>query len=517
MGGRISRMQSPSGEESPETRGRVNLHNSPRSPLLRGTKRSRDVEEDFSTSEEEHLDKLLSTPKKRKLLTTSEYIYRNLFMSGTDSDVTVTALGRSWHLHKLYLCQSAYFSSMFSGRWKDGGLDKVNIPVVDPNITLDALHVALGSLYQDELCVEPSEVIPILACATLLQLEGLISQCEAIMEETINVQTVVRYHDAASQYGVLDLAKSCFDWLIMNLLSHLPDHPSKLRDIPPSLMAALVGSPQLFVMQTEFSVYVLLRLWVFLQLHPAWDGEPQDAVVQSHKYFQALSQTNTGRATYFLDLDAASQYLPVFRNIRLPHLINHHMDVAMLVSDRIVPDSWMSATYYTRWMTLLRLDSGIDRGPQDLGQDTFDRECLRCGRTLNTDGQHVWRWTGFNSGLDLIVTYDNYKLTLKRNIVSDHEALTATHKKRHVSYRVTVASMNEQKQPTYQETSGIKQASLGKNESVTMLELDSSKTVFPLLLSFNFCVTTPLASPETGGDWDENPENNSLDQQPQNV
>ena len=25
---------------------------------------------------------------------------------------------------------------------------------------------------------------------------------------------------------------------------------------------------------------------------------------------------------------------------------------------RIVPDSWMSSTYYTRWMTLLRLDSG---------------------------------------------------------------------------------------------------------------------------------------------------------------
>ena len=28
-------------------------------------------------------------------------------------------------------------------------------------------------------------------------------------------------------------------------------------------------------------------------------------------------------------------------------------------------------------------------------------------------GQHMWRWTGFNSGLDLIVTYDSFKLTLK--------------------------------------------------------------------------------------------------------
>ena len=28
--------------------------------------------------------------------------------------------------------------------------------------------------------------------------------------------------------------------------------------------------------------------------------------------------------------------------------------------------------------------------------------------------QHMWRWTGFNMGLDLIVTYDNGNLSLKR-------------------------------------------------------------------------------------------------------
>ena len=136
---------------------------------------------------------------------------------------------------------------------------------------------------------------------------------------------------------------------------------------------------------------------------------------------------------------------------------------------------------------------------------------MRCGRTLNTDGQHIWRWTGFNSGLDLIITYDNYRLTMKvsgiftqnvgiyryyfqRNLAVDHEALTSTHKKRHVAYRVTVVSLNDQKQTIYKETSGIKQASLGKNESCVMLELDPVKTVFPLLLSFNFCVSTSLIS-----------------------
>ncbi len=62
----------------------------------------------------------------------------------------------------------------------------------------------------------------------------------------------------------------------------------------------------------------------------------------------------------------------------------------------------------------------------------------------------MWRWTGFNMGLDLIVTYDKLSLTLKRsqttNLVHEHEALMSTHKKRHVMYRVTVASVNEQKQ-----------------------------------------------------------------------
>ena len=120
----------------------------------------------------------------------------------------------------------------------------------------------------------------------------------------------------------------------------------------------------------------------------------------------------------------------------------------------------------------------------------------------------MWRWTGFNMGLDLIVTYDNGNLSLKRYVIiipmsvirkihgkvidnsgggpwvvicenpkicveikklktrifrnltsgssatgggavsanGEHEALLSNHKKRHVYFRVSVASLNEQKQ-----------------------------------------------------------------------
>jgi hypothetical protein len=59
-------------------------------------------------------------------------------------------------------------------------------------------------------------------------------------------------------------------------------------------------------------------------------------------------------AESFLESPEAAPFLGVFRNIRLPHLVNHHMDVEILVSDRIIPNSWMTSIYYTRWMTLLR-------------------------------------------------------------------------------------------------------------------------------------------------------------------
>ena len=58
---------------------------------------------------------------------------------------------------------------MFSGSWKESHMKKIDIHIVDPNIDLNSLHIALGSLYQDEITVEPAEVISILAAANLFQ------------------------------------------------------------------------------------------------------------------------------------------------------------------------------------------------------------------------------------------------------------------------------------------------------------------------------------------------------------
>ena len=51
--------------------------------------------------EEEEFDDILHTPKRRKLRTTSRYIFETLFLEGQDSDVTLNALNREWKLHKV--------------------------------------------------------------------------------------------------------------------------------------------------------------------------------------------------------------------------------------------------------------------------------------------------------------------------------------------------------------------------------------------------------------------------------
>jgi len=57
------------------------------------------------------------------------------------------------------------------------------------------------------------KVIPVLATATLLQLEGLISQSASLMRENVNLQTAVAFYEASQMYANLDVEEACLRWL----------------------------------------------------------------------------------------------------------------------------------------------------------------------------------------------------------------------------------------------------------------------------------------------------------------
>lgn len=52
--------------------------------------------------------------------------------------------------------------------------------------------MVLGSLYNCEIILNPLEIVPILATATMFQLDGLIEKCTEVMLETINPKVSIR-------------------------------------------------------------------------------------------------------------------------------------------------------------------------------------------------------------------------------------------------------------------------------------------------------------------------------------
>lgn len=50
------------------------------------------------------------------------------------------------------------------------------------------METVFGSLYMDEVIIEPKCVISVLATATLFQLDELINRCAEVMSETVNAE-----------------------------------------------------------------------------------------------------------------------------------------------------------------------------------------------------------------------------------------------------------------------------------------------------------------------------------------
>ena len=55
----------------------------------------------YDDDDGDEFDDIMHSPKRRKLRTTSRYIFETLFVEGKDSDITFIALNREWKLHKV--------------------------------------------------------------------------------------------------------------------------------------------------------------------------------------------------------------------------------------------------------------------------------------------------------------------------------------------------------------------------------------------------------------------------------
>lgn len=171
---------------------------------------------------------------------------------------------------------------------------------------LSALKVVFGSLYNDEVTLNPVVIVPILATATMFQLDTIIEKCTEVMLETINpkvtkilspppppknkeiisfLKTALEYYEASCRYGDKKLKETCIKWFLVNLMTYYYYSPPflNLKMIPVALMTKLLSSPDLFVMQTEFSIYVMLKYWMYMLIYPPLE-EPCTKVINLFYY-----------------------------------------------------------------------------------------------------------------------------------------------------------------------------------------------------------------------------------------
>lgn len=115
---------------------------------------------------------------------------------------------------------------------------------------------------------------------------------------------------------------------------------------------------------------------------------------------------------------------------------------------------------------------------------------MRCGRILEEREKHIWRWTGFNYGVDLIMIADDKSLSVKRSHRPEYEQLLSLQTVRHVTIRVIVVTLNEQRQISNYKSSDIRNLALTKSEEVTLITFDKEMK-FPLYVAANILFVTP--------------------------
>ncbi|RLV63115.1 hypothetical protein DV515_00018602, partial [Chloebia gouldiae] len=208
--------------------------------------------------------------------------------------------------------RSGYFSSMFSGSWKESSMNVIELEIPDQNIDVEALQVAFGSLYRDDVLINPSRVVALLAAACMLQLDGLIQQCGETMKETITAQTVCGYYNSAGTYGLDSVKKNI------------------------NLMKQLVSSSNLFVLQVEMDVYTALKKWMFLQLVPSWNGSFKQVLTEADAWF-AERRREFGGDVAFLESAQGSAFVPVFAHLRLQYIISDLASARIVERDALLP------------------------------------------------------------------------------------------------------------------------------------------------------------------------------------
>ncbi|VDK39406.1 unnamed protein product [Taenia asiatica] len=455
------------------------------------------------------VDDELRAPLIKRIRSTYEHVYQELFSKGEGSDVIICALGHEWALHRIYLKQSPFFAALFNGGWKESSDRRITLNLLDENITQESLNIVFGSFYSDYVPLTDRTVVGILAAATWFQMDEIRRLCSDFLCRHVKLESLIHLHAAAAKYNLPELNQACVNWLVRSL-TILPDCPpvfELMKRVPIPLMQSVVSCPKLVVVQFEEDVFTCLLKWLYLRLNPEklYCCSSQ-LLAEAYKYFAK-------DAAGFLESAQGAAYAPVFRAIRWEHVISHFRSTCQIIRDGIVPHSWLQKACQRQWLQQLRChdlylaangsttnsqnsllirtpqlsslltaargESATSRergiaGPQsNVSAEVFWRRCERLGRRIN-DGEVpcTWRWSGYHFGVDLLFKYRRRAFHVVRPTDSLHsEGVVCTSRKYSVKIVLTVICIaDEDYSPSSFTTVAVDNGDSTPNSSSTAAE-----------------------------------------------
>ena len=335
-----------------------------------------------------------SASKKRKPLSVSNYLYDVLFLQGDNSDITIRALEREWHLHKVLLSRSEYFSSMFSGAWKEANESVIELIVPD-DITPEALDIALGSLYKDNLVVTGENVVQILSAASFLQIDSLVMRCIEVMKSYLSFSTVCSYLSAAAVFDLTEVTDSCLafmEWSIDLCMHEIATNTNNnssmqdsfrrfLKDVSIDFMEMILGRPNLLV-RNEESFFTIIIHFIRYKSLPCQRLEGTDPsllkidVDASLEYFRSFD-------TAFIESEEGKPFAKLLKLLKvkqLHELKSSEQGLWKPLMEAFFPRECLQQAGDEQWTHMIRVNRGLDHGPRKVStsEEGFAENCVRC-------------------------------------------------------------------------------------------------------------------------------------------
>jgi len=137
------------------------------------------------------------------------------------SDIQFRVEGRIFYAHKLVLITSSLkFRSMLNSKFCEG-----SPPVLQINdIRYEIFDTVMQYLYKgstEELSVEATDILELMAAANFFQLDGLLHYCEVRCASLIDLDNIVSYYIHAKVYSAKNLLTYCEGFILQNLVALL--------------------------------------------------------------------------------------------------------------------------------------------------------------------------------------------------------------------------------------------------------------------------------------------------------